>query len=87
MPIKAMGAVFKSDVCFRSRISLGELRLVSVLVGWLHFGNYLQGCIAEIATELSKIFITILRTFIRVFFFLDTALFITAIFKVTTPGL
>lgn len=27
----------KSDVCFESKISFGDTRLVSIFVGWLHF--------------------------------------------------
>lgn len=48
MPEKVTRADLKSDMCFESRVGFGESRLVSIFVGLLHFGNYLQGCIAEL---------------------------------------
>lgn len=87
MPKKVIGNRSKTCYVFGSRISIGESRLVSTFIGKLHFKNYLQGCTAEIITELFKILITILRTFIRVFFFLDTVFFMMASLKVATPSL
>lgn len=86
MTEKAMGVVLKPEMCFESRISFGKSRPVSIFVGWLHLGNYLQECIAEVVTKLLKIFITIVRTFITVFFFRHRLVY-NGHLKVATPGL
>lgn len=87
MSEKALGTDLNPDVCFGSRINFGRSRPVSICVGWLHSGKYLQGCIAEIVSELFKIFITTVRTFTKVFFFLDTVLLTVAILKVASLSL
>lgn len=87
MPEKVIGTDLKPNVCFESRMSFGESGLVNIFVCWLSLGNYFQGYIVEVVSELSKICIKIVRTFIRVFFLFRDSLVYNGHLKVATPGL
>lgn len=53
MSEKALQVDLKPDACFGSKINF-VIKTSEDCVGWLHFGKYMQGCIAEIVRESFK---------------------------------